>query len=150
MSMTDWVAIAISLLAFGVSIFSLVYSRRQAQTAERTRVSEHDPSWRLGWDAMRVVDSDLGVNGEYDMEWILRAENIGRGTAFDFSAQVDEHTLPHASDVGPGARIWLADAQAEHVVFRWMTRDRKKGTWRGVVPPAPELPPGVDENDLVL
>ena len=137
--MTDWVAIAISILALGGAIISLLY-RRQARTAERTRASEHDALWRLTWDATHVIGTGLNEwTAEYQEEWILNAENIGRGTAFDLTPTTDGETHK-ARDINPGQKVWLTDEQARRVELRWTTLDRLPQTWRGEVPPMPELP----------
>ena len=146
--MTDWVAIAISIVALIVSIGSIVYSRQQARTAERTRKSEHDAHWRLTWDATHVIGTGLNeFTGEYQEEWVLHAENIGRGTAFDLTATTNGRTR-HGRDVKPGEKVWLTDEQAVRVDLQWTTLDRLPQTWRGDVPSMPTLPPGIDESDL--
>jgi len=147
-SMTDWIAVVISAFALAASAISLGYSRKQAKTAERTCASEHNASWRPTLDIARVIESDLDERtGTYEQKWVLQAENIGRGTAFDLTATVDGVTR-HTRDVKQWEKVWLSDEPVRRVELRWTTLDRVPQTWLDEMPPMPELPPGIDERDL--
>jgi hypothetical protein len=142
-SCADWIAIIISIFAFGVAAASAWYTRGQVKVSERARALEHDASWHAEWQRRPISGARLNEsNGEYPMEWRLELRNIGNGPAYDLRVDLGGSASTSPRNLMPTEFLLLGatDLTPANLPITWHDRDQKPRKTRVPVPKRPVMP----------
>jgi hypothetical protein len=136
-TVTDWITAALAVLAFGLSIVALAYSRRAARAAEASAQAAH----RSASVAERNEARETEAAEERAVQWKLtpasmagdaHLTNVGEATAFGVWVDIESSTgvrshLNFAEAVHPGDRAVEGLAMGalgrdQILTVRWRTR----------------------------